>query len=183
MIQNGRISPGKYILPFDIELPEFQPSSVRESGNGKTVGSSKIIFTIKAILKGSGMLYNYKCDRIIFVKAQPLERVVRPFKGEPSTAKVQFYLCFHRGTMIVGAHMEDTMLDRGQTTKLSLSCRNNSTASVEDVEAKLVQITRWYAGGRANERQRILQAMSFILRDWIARVRCLSEVNPNDKTR
>jgi hypothetical protein len=57
--------------------------------------------------------------------------------------------------------MEDTVLEKDQTAKLSLSCRNNSTASVENVEAKLVQITRWYAGGRANEQQRILKAMSF----------------------
>jgi hypothetical protein len=57
--------------------------------------------------------------------------------------------------------MEDTVLEKGQTAKLSLSCRNNSTESVEKVEAKLVQITRWYAGGHTDEQKRILQEMSF----------------------
>jgi hypothetical protein len=161
MIQNGRIGVGKYILPFDIELPEFLPSSVRESGNGNSVGNCEIVYTIKAVLKGSGMLYNYKCDRTIFVKAQPLEKVVQPFEGEPSSVKVNFCCCFNRGSLIVGAHMEDTVLEKGQTAKLSLSCRNNSTVSVKNVEAKLIQITRWHAGGRSNEKQRILQAMSF----------------------
>jgi hypothetical protein len=160
MILNGRISPGKYILPFDIELPRFLPSSVRESGGG-TDGRCEIVYTIKAILKGSGMLYNYQCNRIIVVKAQPLENLVQPFEGEPSSVKVKFCCCFNRGTMTVGAHMEDTVLEKGQTAKLSLSCRNNSTESVEKVEAKLVQITRWYAGGHTDEQKRILQEMSF----------------------
>jgi hypothetical protein len=32
---------------------------------------------------------------------------------------------------------------------------------VKKVEAKLVHITRWYAGGCANEKHAILQTMSF----------------------
>jgi hypothetical protein len=115
----------------------------------------------RQILKGSGMLYNSKCGRIIFVKARPLERVLKPSEGEPSTVKEYCCYYFNRGY---------TVLDKGQIAKLSLSCRNNSTASVEKV-------------GRANEQQRIRQAMSLILKDWISRVKCLSEVNPNDKTR
>jgi hypothetical protein len=161
MIQNGRMSPGKYVMPFDIELPEFLPSSVSESGNGSTVGSCEIVYTIKATLKGSGILYNYKCDRIVFVKAQPLEKVILPYEAEPSSVKVKSCCCFDRGIITVGAHMEDTVLEKGQTAKLSLSCRNNSTVSVEKVEANLIQITRWYAGGHTNEQQRNLQKMSF----------------------
>jgi hypothetical protein len=158
MIQNGRILPGKYILPFDIELPEFLPTSMSASAHGSTC---QIVYQVKAVLKGSGMLYNYKCDRAISVKAQPLEKVVQPFEGEPSSVKVKLCCCLNRGTMTVGAHMEDTVLEKGETAKLSLSCRNNSTVRVQKVEANLTQIIQWHAGGHSASESRILQAMDF----------------------
>jgi hypothetical protein len=157
MIQNGRILPGKYILPFDIELPESLPTSMNIS---KSSGSCQIVYTVKSILKGSGMLYNYKSDRVIYVKTQPLEKVVHPFEVEPSSVKVKLCCCFNRGTMTVGAHMEDTVLEKGETAKFSISCRNNSTVRVQKVEANLVQIPRWQGAAGTSE-SRILQAMDF----------------------
>lgn len=79
--------------------------------------------------------------------------------------------------------MEDTVLEKGQTAKLSLSCRNNSTVSVKKVEAKLIQITSWYAGGHTNEKQRILQEMSFESQGLDRKVKCLRKVNPRETTR
>jgi hypothetical protein len=157
MIQNGRISPGSYRLPFVMELPEFLSSFgsvVQESDCG-------IDYRIKATLKRSGIIHKYDCYLKINVKAHPLEKVgVKPFEDEPESLKVRS--CFlNRGTMTIGAHLADAVLQKGQRTKLSISCRNNSNVRVKMVEAKLVQITRWYARGCVNERQTIFQAMSF----------------------
>jgi hypothetical protein len=158
MIQNGRISPGKYRLGFDIELPDCLPTSMRE---GMNRSNCEIVYTIKADLKGSGMFQNYKCACTFFVKAKPLEKVVQPFEGQPNTVNVKFCCCLNRGSMTVGAHMEDTVLEKGQTAKLSLSCRNNSTVRVHKLEAKLVQVTRWQARNHSQMQTRILQVMDF----------------------
>jgi hypothetical protein len=85
MIQSGQISPGKNILPFDIELPEFLPSLVRESGNGRTVGSCGIIYTIKTILKGSRMLCNYN-----LLRRSRWIGLCRPFKASLVLSKYSF---------------------------------------------------------------------------------------------
>jgi hypothetical protein len=76
------------------------------------------------------MIYDYNCQRVIAIKAQPMERAVQPFEDQPSTVQVNLYGCMNRGNMTVGAHMEDTILDKGKTANLSLSCPNHTTVRV-----------------------------------------------------
>jgi hypothetical protein len=158
MIQNGRIPPGKYRLPFDIELPRFLPSSMAETGDG---GNCAIVYKLKAILQGSGRIDNYTCEHDFVVKAQPLEKMAQPFEGEPISVNAKFCCWFNRGAITVGAYMKDTVLKKGETAKLALSCRKYRTVGVDKVEAKLVQLTRWTAGAHSNSQTRILQNMDF----------------------
>lgn len=62
MMATGRIAPGRYVLPFQFELPSFLPSAFECHHNG---GYAMIRYKVKAVLKGSGVLWNY-----IFVNAQ-----------------------------------------------------------------------------------------------------------------
>ena len=158
MIQNGKIPVGRYKMPFDIELPDVLPSSMSVVSGGN---SCTVVYTIKAILKGSGMIYDYNCQRVIAIKAQPMERAVQPFEGQPSTVQVNLCGCMNRGNMTVGAHMEDTILDKGKTANLSLSCRNHTTVRVQRVEAMLWENTVWQAGGHCHATTKILQKMDF----------------------
>jgi hypothetical protein len=140
--------------PFDIRLPAFLPSVESQ----KWGVAMKYLPSMRRFLKGSGMLYNYKCDHVILVKAQPLEKLV--ILRRRTVALGVKFCCFNQaGPHDCWAHMEDTVLEKGQTMALH-SCRNNSTVSVEAWK-QAVQITRWYAGGRANAQQRILQTMRF----------------------
>ena len=88
MIQyGGRIVPGSYEVPFEFELPESLPSTMMQEQNG---GYCMISYEMKAELKGSGVLWNYKCDREVRVEANPLETVAIPYSAPPVTEKVNF---------------------------------------------------------------------------------------------
>lgn len=159
MIQNGRIAPGKYKMPFDVELPDVLPSSMQQQGMGKN--QCTIAYTLKAVLKGSGHVYNFNCERECTVKAKPLEKGAQPFEGEPVREQVKMLCCLNRGSITVGAFMADTCLEKGETAQLTLSCLNNSAVGVKRVEAVLMQYVKWEASVHNHTETKILQKLNF----------------------
>lgn len=143
LFQNGkRIQRGQYQLPFDIETPDSLPASMYFSWGGD---SCEVVYKVKAILKGSGVLWNYNCESKVVIKAMPktVERV--PFIARPDTQRIRLLCCLNRGTVSLGAKVDATHLERGTDTAVSIACYNDSTVQVRSITASLVERVEWSA--------------------------------------
>jgi hypothetical protein len=163
MIQNGRIPPGKYQVPFDIELPDYLPASLSVV-SGRNV--CKINYNLKAVLKGSGTFYNYNCDRTVTIKAKPMTQKELqepvPFEGQPVVQDIYFLCCLNRGSVTLGARLENTVLSKsGDPVTLSVECRNNATVQIKEITAELTQQVRWTAKGHSGWRNHKLAKLTF----------------------
>jgi hypothetical protein len=119
MILTGNcIAPGHYKLPFELELPSSLPSTMTQSWNG---GSCQIKYNLQAVLKGSGSLLNYQCDRDVVVRAKAMDTEPIPYNHEPYTESVSLLCCLSRGAIAFGAMVDDTRLHRGETTSINMS--------------------------------------------------------------
>jgi hypothetical protein len=145
MIQMGRILPGTYKVPFEVDLPPFLPPTMKETA-GKD--SCAIKYTIKALLKGSGKRWDYGGAKTVQVTTKPLDtsRPPVPFEGPPCHSPVSFCRCLGRGEITFGCLMKDTKLQAGgPEVTLSMACRNNSASKIDSVQAEVEQVTSWSA--------------------------------------
>jgi hypothetical protein len=118
MLTGNRIAPGHYKLPFELELPSSLPSTMTQAWNG---GSCKIKYNLQAVLKGSGSLWDYHCDRDVLVRAKAMDTEPIPYNHEPYTEHVSLLCCLSRGAIAFGAMVDDTRLHRGETTSINMS--------------------------------------------------------------
>eukprot|EP00977_Amphora_coffeiformis_P011780 scaffold2872_cov193-Amphora_coffeaeformis.AAC.3 len=140
VIQQGKVFPGKYQVPFDVELPEHIPSSfIVENGISN---HCKIQYELKVQLRGSGNLWDYKQTKSVPIKGKSLPRDPLPFFSQPVEQAAKF-CCFNQGNILFGAKVLDTRLDMGETCQIHLSIRNNSTVEIKEVGAKLSQVVFW----------------------------------------
>jgi hypothetical protein len=159
MIQpQGRILPGQYRLPFVVELPAILPATMHVS---RGASSCDISYQLKAVLKGSGRLWNYSAQRDVVVAAAPLRREPVPFAAPPVTERVRFCCCVSGGTVTFGAAVSDARLDRGEACTVSVSCRNDSAWPVEGIEAALTETVQWQAQHRTETTEKTLATVEF----------------------
>jgi Arrestin (or S-antigen), N-terminal domain len=109
-LPNGKtISPGKYNLPFTIELPAVLPSSMKEEFPDGSYCEVK--YLLQAEITGSGFFQNDKSDQGITIQARPLQREPILFVAPPSSQPVNFWCCcWHQGSIAVAAKVNDTKM-------------------------------------------------------------------------
>ena len=148
--QDGIIPIGRYELPFEVELPDVLLPSLYETQNQ---GYCKVAYKIHAELRKGGNMFSstLKAEQDIEIRSKPLDDDPIPYNAPPVTESVSFCCCINKGQMHFGAKVEDTRLDRGETTTISMSCRNESTASIDTIQATLHQILSWKAGNQHSE--------------------------------
>jgi Arrestin (or S-antigen), C-terminal domain/Arrestin (or S-antigen), N-terminal domain len=154
----GRALPGMYEVPYEVDLPDSLPSTMTEAYNS---GYCKIMYQLKAEFTGSGVLWNYKYETEIEVVAKPLETEPIPYAAPPVTENVRFFCCFSRGSVVFGAKVNDTRLDHGETSPVSLSCCNNTTVIIKSIDAALMQECHWTATSHSESCTRTLQQVTF----------------------
>jgi len=158
MNRTGQIQPGRYVLPFEFQLPNFLPSTMGITYNG---GYARIQYKLKAELEGSGVMWNHKCESPISVRSIASVGQMVPYEGPPSIRPVNMCCCINRGTMALGARMETTALAKGQAAAISFSCRNHSSVDVRYVQATMKQRVQWKAGTHSDCRSDVLQSVNF----------------------
>lgn len=165
MIANKKIEPGKYKLPFEIDLPPSLPASMHVS---QEEGHCEIYYEIEAHLEGSGWFSDYKASRVVYMQAKPIDESnsAVPFEGPPETMPIRLLRCKHVGDMTYACHMQNTVLACGQAAQVSMACQNNSTLGISSVVAELVQVTSWEAGGYESEYEKTIQSET--LPNWDA---------------
>jgi len=159
IVQSGRIPMGKYIVPFQIQVPSFLPSTMRYSGGD---GYCKISYEIKSIIKGSGFFVNYNASHAVQIVAAPsFTGQLIPYNGEPVTTAVNLCCCCNRGTMTLGAYMDTTVIEKGRAATVHFACRNHSSVPVDSVTVRVIQKCHWNAGGRSANSTRTLFQTTF----------------------
>ncbi|KAL7576112.1 hypothetical protein ACA910_000889 [Epithemia clementina (nom. ined.)] len=157
---SGNIRPGQYQIPFEVEVPKFLPGSmVFESSCGSRCS---VLYELEAVLKGSGVLWNYHKAIPVQVLAKPMDALPpSPHIAAPVNERVNICCCFNKGSVSLGGKVDETRLSAGSRCCVSLSCRNYSTADTERVEARLRQNITWKASGRSKTSSENLVTVQF----------------------
>mmetsp|Transcript_17036 Transcript_17036/g.35220 ORF Transcript_17036/g.35220 Transcript_17036/m.35220 type:complete len:546 (+) Transcript_17036:42-1679(+) len=145
----SRVDPGQYQIPFALEIPSYLPGSMYlDHGHS---GRCYIKYSLKAILKGSGVLWNYHKERNVEVIAKSIDQRLppAPFNAPPVNERVNFCCCFNKGSISLGGRVGDTRLFPGASLDISMSVRNYSTANPRRVQARLRQEVKWGSAGRS----------------------------------
>mmetsp|Transcript_66976 Transcript_66976/g.75009 ORF Transcript_66976/g.75009 Transcript_66976/m.75009 type:complete len:598 (-) Transcript_66976:23-1816(-) len=154
---NGKIQPGQYVIPFSVVLPAFLPSTMDFHARG---GYARIKYKIKMALKGSGVFWDYTAETPIHINSASIARHV-PFDGPPDEQIVNLCCCFGRGSILVGAKVDNTTLAKGQQTVVSYACRNKSRNDVRDIYAELKEVATWSAGSHSERATKMLHSVRF----------------------
>jgi hypothetical protein len=171
MIQNGKVGPGSYAIPVEIQLPGGLPGSMHGSSGGS---DCSIRYNLHAQLMGSGWIQDYKASQEIRLVAHPLPNDPVPYNGQPVKENVNFCCCFNRGHMIFGAQVSDTAIGRGEPVTISMSCRNRTTVPIESVVTTLSQTISWSARGHSAQQTTTLAARDFGKFRGLERIQSLS---------
>jgi hypothetical protein len=158
--QDGIIPIGRYELPFEVELPDVLLPSIYETSNE---GYCKVAYKLHVELRKAGRIFSstLKAEQDIEIRAKPLNDEIIPYNAPPVTESVSFCCCINKGQMHFGAKVKDTRLDRGETTTISMSCRNESTASIDTIQATLHQKLKWKAGTYSEIKSTVLAHITF----------------------
>ena len=137
---DGKIQPGKYEVPFEVELPDSLPSTMRVVD---TNGSScRIEYRVQATIKGSGWFWDSKCKRSFRIRSKPLTTEPLVYAVGDST-KIRTMGLMGQGVMAYAAKIDDIALDKGETTTVKLAFRNTAKVNIKSVEAILFQESKW----------------------------------------
>ena len=184
VIVNEHLEPGHHQVPFAIQLPRNLPASVKEQCNVHRRQNDRrhvndesdsdsdeeeqrhgsyyqVVYRLQAELIGSGVLWNYKSEKLTVQIAKPLSQEHVPYAVPPHTVDVRWMCCVPQGTMTVTTAVADTKLDRGETVTVALAARNHSSATASSVEASLVQHCEWQAERKSKTTARVLQTVQF----------------------
>lgn len=158
-IQNGKIQPGKYQAPFEISLPSGLPASFQAGHVADACASIK--YEIRAQLKGSGWISDYKARQVVNLIGAPLPAQHNPYNGAPDEKHVKFCCCFNKGYILFAARVDDTSLDKGESVRVLLSCKNRTSVKQLSVSAQLDERLEWSAENKFERRHRTLATVDF----------------------
>lgn len=149
LLSCGKVIPGSYVMPFEIQLPDGLPSSMSVDHNGS---ECKVRYTIKAQLVGKALKEDYACSKAIRVVAKPLSSDPVPYRRPPIETPMGSCCFWDQGSIIFGAHVSNTVLGRGEEVDVHLTCRNYSKVDIESITATVAQRVQWKAD-REKEKQ------------------------------
>jgi len=128
--------PGEHVFPFLVPLPVSVPSSASFPPGNKLNGF-RVQYKIRA------EIYRVASQvKTISVRSSPLPNTKVPYMVEPTSFPIQG-LFFKRGTVTIGAAIDDTQVGRGQEVDIFLACHNDSTAIIQNVSITLYEVMSW----------------------------------------
>lgn len=167
---SGAVEPGRYEYPFSTVLPPGLPSVMCASQGG---GDCRIHYSLTARLHRPGMFKWDVTTKVPFtVQAQALPPFKQPLFAQPETALVNLCCCLSRGSMTLGAVVDETFLGRGQTLGVGIAVKNESAAKVHGLFVKIYEAVHWKAGGHSHHLERVLAQADFAVEamDGLAQV-------------
>ena len=145
---SGAVEPGRYEYPFSTVLPLGLPSVMYVTQGG---GDCRVHYSLTARLHRPGMFKWDVTTKVPFaVQAQALPPSKQPLYAQPETALVNLCCCLSRGSMTLGAVVDETFLWRGQTVGVGIAVKNESAAKVHGLFVKIFEVVDWKAGGHSH---------------------------------
>ena len=147
ILVDGKVQPGHHIVPFQFQLPTGIPSSVSLKYAGSN--SARIIYCLRAVLEGSGMLQDYQGRQEIKVEAASMIETSVPFLQQPMTVPLFKNCCMARGELTFGAKIEDTQLIPGQQIQVKVAMVVDSRKAVHAIQGVVQQKISYKAGAHS----------------------------------
>jgi len=144
---NGKsIDPGSYAFPFTFMLPPGLPTTMYCS---RGPHHCQVEYLVRAQLRLPGPFSQggATSSRPFYLSRQPKTdlQYQEPIWVNPAVQKVNFCCCFNRGTMCLGAVVQQGIVERGENMSVSFACKNNSKSRLKGVRIQLLETTRWKA--------------------------------------
>ena len=147
IIREGKILKGIYSIPFSIRLPANLPSTMTiESAKTDNFGRSnyaKIAYSLKAVIKGSGVFSDYSSKYPIQVQAiasSPQKSI--PYSSNFEPQKVKNLTFCQQGEILVKIVLKDTRFQRGENPSIQLSIVNENSTRIRQIRICLRQEIR-----------------------------------------
>ena len=135
-MRGGKLQPGKTSYPFSLDLPSSLPSSAVYR-----IGLGDVGFNIQ--YKLSARLGLTTKTMPIAIAAATLERNTTPYIMHPTTQTISSVNGSKQGSITYAATVQNTNIQKGDDLIVALSCRNDSTVSIQRVEVKVVELLNW----------------------------------------
>lgn len=141
---NRKVAKGLYSQPFEFMLPASLPSSTQfPKANGKSF-QGQIQYRLSA---GMGDLC---VDQVFDVISAPIGPSILPCISEPTTHELKQARILSKGYISVGACVDNSHVGRGETMRVSVSCRNDSLCNIDRIRVKLTELIEYKAGDESH---------------------------------
>jgi hypothetical protein len=148
--KNQSIPIGRRTYNFSFELPNILPPTIpRVHGNGNNRGHCELSYKIGVTLATPGYIATRtkSIEKIIIIggaSMNPVPTTSTQSFIEPVEVPINICGCIGRGTIVIGAIAEKTVLNLGDTTQVNVALMNNSTKNISHgVEIRIYQEAKW----------------------------------------
>eukprot|EP00560_Eucampia_antarctica_P008623 CAMPEP_0197826136 /NCGR_PEP_ID=MMETSP1437-20131217/3125_1 /TAXON_ID=49252 ORGANISM="Eucampia antarctica, Strain CCMP1452" /NCGR_SAMPLE_ID=MMETSP1437 /ASSEMBLY_ACC=CAM_ASM_001096 /LENGTH=556 /DNA_ID=CAMNT_0043426431 /DNA_START=59 /DNA_END=1729 /DNA_ORIENTATION=+ len=133
------IQEGKYAYPFEIQVPEQLPTSMKIKDDEEYC---RIEYKIETVANKKVVKNDKKKIKILAKppSSEPLSNFVEPVTEKISTC------CCGQGEITFGAKVDDTRIGAGEKMNVDFACKNEATVEIESVEATIHEYVEWIAG-------------------------------------
>lgn len=167
----SRVVPGRYVCPFEIELPSFLPASFLHVEMDKD--TCAVDYRIKASLQGDAPDAYCACEQPVDVWAAPIDERILPYSGQPVSSSqgegtccccccpklwLRFCGCccccgFGSGagaSATLAGRMDTTVIEKGKNARMTYTYRNENVnkEDISKIRVQVVQSCAWKAQNR-----------------------------------
>ncbi|KAG7397632.1 hypothetical protein PHYBOEH_000391 [Phytophthora boehmeriae] len=139
--QGQNYEPGRYVYPFQYQLPAELPGAFKLSGYSERDIenlSAKIKYKFKATLDVGGFFASdLKADCDLVVHERNFQALIP--SEDSVTQDVKFLCCFSRGTCQLAVAMDKSVYLSGETAQLQCNISNGSTVEISTMRCRLYQ--------------------------------------------
>jgi hypothetical protein len=137
---------GNYEFPFQCPIPVGLPGSMRLTGSS----NCNITYAVDACLHRPGSLsWDVKGSADFLVSAAPAPAQSAPLYMDPQFVDVRSCFCIGRGRMLTGGSAASSILAAGEEFRVNYAAQNESTAKINAIEIKLLELVTWRASGHS----------------------------------
>lgn len=159
---NQRAAAGQYEYPFQFNLPQNLPSSMK-ARDGQSTCEVEYELVATLVQPGNGGIFNSHPNgkKTISVFATTTEPTDSSVQHPPDDIPVRACCCCQKGSMTLETCVDKTVVQHTDLVQVQYRCQNNSSLDVETVKIQLEQVIEWKCNARKKKVTRILDKLLF----------------------
>lgn len=149
---NECVTKGRYVFPFDFQLPVGLPGK-----QGVRTGTNDSFFVVEYFLqahlhRNGNLVANAKNRTEVFLSDTPFVAYAKfPAFVEPITELIGSCCCGIVGSVTIAAHIDSTHVCIGEKLKIEYGVQNDSSKGLDAVEIRIREIRSFRAQGQNKE--------------------------------